>query len=76
MTLQRVAVDERGVAVPCRRDAELIHDPGRHAGRRVLGPAGELGEFERGAVEPEGERDGDLEGGTRRQAGADRDAWS
>ncbi len=39
----------------------------------MLGPAGELGEFDRRAVEPEGERDGDLEGGTRRQAGADRD---
>ncbi len=45
--LQRVAIDQRGVPVPCRGDAELVHDSGRHAGRRVLGPAGELGEFDR-----------------------------
>ena len=49
--VERRAVDEQGVALDGRRDAQLVHDAGRYAGRSVLGALAESCEVERPSLD-------------------------
>ena len=71
---QLVAVDERGVTGGGCGDAVLVHDAGRHAGRRMLRTSRRLGQFERCPPESERPSDGAFQRCARRQTGAGRNA--
>ena len=69
--VERAAVDEQTVPGPAADRRQLVEDPRRHLPGGVLGGAAQLGERQRiGDVGPEGQGDGDLEGGAGRQADA------
>ena len=67
------AIDQQGVTCHTGRDHQLVHDPARHSRRPDLGAPAQLRQAQRVAVEAERQRHRQLERGTARQTGADRD---
>lgn len=71
--LERVAVEDEGAARPSRDRGELVEDAAGDAGGPLLRELADAGDLDRVTRVSEGERDGHLERGGRRHAGADRD---